>query len=329
MRRDDIALVAVDTAERGEECEEGAAFTTQNDVAKEFRAPTAGYLLGRVAHQEPWPKRAQSSGSSTASLSVVEEDHERAEDYENAIAVQSNFRSRYLDTLSRKGAWLPSPQRPPPHQTVIIFDWDDTLLCTTWLNAKSSRSWFGAKRWRPDAATAERLALIERCAIELLGQARMLARTWHPHVRRWRDAVRVCLGSLQCASVAMVRSLSRAGEGFWGLLSLGRLLWRTRFRGVVHVKAGGVGLAWGGARSRVALSPVALDPARRENGRSCHGVGRVGQKEELAARTPLGAGLCAAWADDGRANINIPVANAPLRADERRSPKAPGPPRSR
>jgi len=26
------------------------------------------------------------------------------------------------------------PKRAPKHQTVIIFDWDDTLLCTTWLN---------------------------------------------------------------------------------------------------------------------------------------------------------------------------------------------------
>lgn len=28
-------------------------------------------------------------------------------------------------------------QKSPQHQTVIIFDWDDTLLCTSFLNLRN------------------------------------------------------------------------------------------------------------------------------------------------------------------------------------------------
>jgi hypothetical protein len=43
------------------------------------------------------------------------------------------FRLRFLKKLSYSRVWLPMPQRPPKHQTLVIFDWDDTLLCTTYL----------------------------------------------------------------------------------------------------------------------------------------------------------------------------------------------------
>mmetsp|Transcript_29227 Transcript_29227/g.51115 ORF Transcript_29227/g.51115 Transcript_29227/m.51115 type:complete len:458 (+) Transcript_29227:103-1476(+) len=46
----------------------------------------------------------------------------------------SQARMKFLQKLSYEGVWVPKPQRPPRHQTVIIFDWDDTLLCTSFLN---------------------------------------------------------------------------------------------------------------------------------------------------------------------------------------------------
>lgn len=45
----------------------------------------------------------------------------------------SQARLKFLQKLSYKRVWLPKVQRPPSHQTVIIFDWDDTLLCTSYL----------------------------------------------------------------------------------------------------------------------------------------------------------------------------------------------------
>jgi len=48
---------------------------------------------------------------------------------------QDQSRMKFLRRLSYEGVWLPRPQRPPSHQTLIIFDWDDTLLCTSFLRS--------------------------------------------------------------------------------------------------------------------------------------------------------------------------------------------------
>jgi len=46
----------------------------------------------------------------------------------------ADFRQKYLQKLAYNNVWVPQAHRSPKHQTVIIFDWDDTLLCTSWLN---------------------------------------------------------------------------------------------------------------------------------------------------------------------------------------------------
>jgi hypothetical protein len=45
-----------------------------------------------------------------------------------------DFRAEFLKKLSYSGIWIPTVQRPPRSQTVLIFDWDDTLLCTSCLH---------------------------------------------------------------------------------------------------------------------------------------------------------------------------------------------------
>jgi len=52
---------------------------------------------------------------------------------------QDDFRLGYLRKLSYQKVWVPKAQRPPDHQTVIIFDWDDTLLCTSYLNFRQDQ----------------------------------------------------------------------------------------------------------------------------------------------------------------------------------------------
>jgi hypothetical protein len=49
---------------------------------------------------------------------------------------QDDFRLNFLRKLSQQKIWVPRSDRPPQHQCVIIFDWDDTLLCTSYLNMK-------------------------------------------------------------------------------------------------------------------------------------------------------------------------------------------------
>lgn len=52
---------------------------------------------------------------------------------------QDDFRVSFLRKLSYEKVWVPKAQRPPKHQTVIIFDWDDTLLCTSFLNLRQDQ----------------------------------------------------------------------------------------------------------------------------------------------------------------------------------------------
>mmetsp|Transcript_12622 Transcript_12622/g.20891 ORF Transcript_12622/g.20891 Transcript_12622/m.20891 type:complete len:335 (+) Transcript_12622:77-1081(+) len=56
------------------------------------------------------------------------------------VKCQDDFRLSYLRKLSYERVWVPEAHRPPKHQTVIIFDWDDTLLCTSYLNQREGQS---------------------------------------------------------------------------------------------------------------------------------------------------------------------------------------------
>jgi len=47
-----------------------------------------------------------------------------------------NFRKNFICKLAYSKVWVPPVLRPPKHQTVIIFDWDDTLLCSSYLTSR-------------------------------------------------------------------------------------------------------------------------------------------------------------------------------------------------
>lgn len=44
------------------------------------------------------------------------------------------IRRDLLSKLTYKKIWLTPAEKPDTHQTVFIYDWDDTLLCTSFLN---------------------------------------------------------------------------------------------------------------------------------------------------------------------------------------------------
>lgn len=44
-----------------------------------------------------------------------------------------DFRTNFLKRLSYSGVWQPEPSRTLKVQSILIFDWDDTLLCTSFL----------------------------------------------------------------------------------------------------------------------------------------------------------------------------------------------------
>ncbi|KAJ1606661.1 hypothetical protein OIY81_3140 [Cryptosporidium canis] len=55
------------------------------------------------------------------------------------LSRNDSSRLKYLGRLSYLKIWVPSAHKPPKHQTAIIFDWDDTLLCTSFLNYHLSK----------------------------------------------------------------------------------------------------------------------------------------------------------------------------------------------
>ena len=53
--------------------------------------------------------------------------------YNNNNQDKNNFRLNYYWKLISKGSWNPKRQKPK-NNSLIIFDWDDTLLCTTFIS---------------------------------------------------------------------------------------------------------------------------------------------------------------------------------------------------
>merc|ERR1719162_2397330 len=77
---------------------------------------------------------------------------------------------KFLQKLSYERVWLPKPQRPLSHQTVIIFDWDDTLLCTSFLRMMEGS--FLAP------CVEEQLQACEKASLQLLELALSLGQTF-------------------------------------------------------------------------------------------------------------------------------------------------------
>ena len=44
------------------------------------------------------------------------------------------IRRDYLSRLTYNRIWLTPSQKPKLYETALIFDWDDTLLCTSFIN---------------------------------------------------------------------------------------------------------------------------------------------------------------------------------------------------
>jgi len=57
-----------------------------------------------------------------------------------SVSSQRDFRAKYLQKLTASKVLVAPKLRPPKHQTMIIFDWDDTLLCTTALDRYDGKS---------------------------------------------------------------------------------------------------------------------------------------------------------------------------------------------
>lgn len=86
------------------------------------------------------------------------------------ITPKDKFRVEYLRKLSDQKVWVPPPQRPPKHQSLIIFDWDDTLMYSSFI--------LQGRRTAVSANTSDHLQSIERAALKLLETALTLGHTF-------------------------------------------------------------------------------------------------------------------------------------------------------
>jgi hypothetical protein len=84
---------------------------------------------------------------------------------------QDLLRSKLLQKLSYGGVLVPRSLRPPPHQTLIIFDWDDTLIPSSYLRCK-----YAGWSYIPDKER-QLLKRIEEADRKLLELALSLGRT--------------------------------------------------------------------------------------------------------------------------------------------------------
>jgi len=88
----------------------------------------------------------------------------------SGVEAKDKFRVEFLRRLSDEKVWIPKEKRAPDHQTLIIFDWDDTLFYTSYLHHK--------RNYRNDAAIQQQLQSIEKSAYDILDLALGLGQTF-------------------------------------------------------------------------------------------------------------------------------------------------------
>lgn len=82
------------------------------------------------------------------------------------------MRNNYLSKLAYSKTWMSPDKRPKTHQTCIIFDWDDTILCTSFIAPYSAL--LHDKTAELPEAVAEPLQKLDDIAVRLLQLAKTL-----------------------------------------------------------------------------------------------------------------------------------------------------------
>lgn len=78
--------------------------------------------------------------STTADTFSINDTDKEEHDFKLDFLIKNQERSgdtmrrKFLSKLTQEKVWLTPSEKPKAHQTCIIYDWDDTLLCTTFLN---------------------------------------------------------------------------------------------------------------------------------------------------------------------------------------------------
>jgi hypothetical protein len=95
----------------------------------------------------------------------------QADAMEAELLMKRNFRSDYIHRLTSMKA-VQQPPRSKPHQTISIFDWDDTLFPTSFLSA------VGFDKVETETRVQMILSKIDKCVYKLLQKALRVGRTY-------------------------------------------------------------------------------------------------------------------------------------------------------
>ena len=80
--------------------------------------------------------------------------------------IMAKMRMNYLRRLTREQIWLAPMKQPKSSQNLVIFDWDDTLFPTSYLNPVDDNQYEGLRdKFAPALATIEdeAIKLVEQC----------------------------------------------------------------------------------------------------------------------------------------------------------------------
>lgn len=92
------------------------------------------------------------------------------------IRTDQQIRHNFLSKLAYSNVWVTPQAKPKTHQTCIIFDWDDTILCTTFLAPYPSLIQDPNKKIPPQMKEA--LDLLDQGAVNLLKMAKSLGQVF-------------------------------------------------------------------------------------------------------------------------------------------------------
>ena len=74
------------------------------------------------------------------------------------------IRRGFLSKLTYERIWLTPSEKPKAYETAIIFDWDDTILCTSFINPTGV---FNPNQ-KIEQSTMKQIKLLEIIALKVL-----------------------------------------------------------------------------------------------------------------------------------------------------------------
>lgn len=98
------------------------------------------------------------------------------DDLRTASRNDTRIRNGLLSRLTYEKIWLKPSEKPKQSQTCIIFDWDDTILCTTFLAPHTQLIYEPSIKF--PATLQKKLSELDEVAWELISKSKNYGKTY-------------------------------------------------------------------------------------------------------------------------------------------------------